>query len=195
MRVCVFVDGENLRHAIGDLFPSFNQQDYLPKTADWTKFFDDIVAKVDRRGDRLRTYWYVIQHFDPFPKPLGNQKRVQPDLNQWVTTHDKLLRDYTIPATEPDRAKVITEIQEDLSKALNKMRARFDGWTTLQNGIAHKHRAIEFRRSGAIPYNLTNKRFGDEKTVDVNLAVDMVTFAGMYDVAIIVSGDQDYVGY
>ena len=38
-----------------------------------------------------------------------------------------------------------------------------------------------------------NKRFGEEKTVDVNLAVDMITFADMYDVAIIVSGDQDYV--
>ena len=40
---------------------------------------------------------------------------------------------------------------------------------------------------------MTNKRFGQEKTVDVNLAVDMITFADMYDIAVIVSGDQDYV--
>ena len=63
----------------------------------------------------------------------------------------------------------------------------------VQNGIALKHRAIEFRRSGAIPFNLTTGRFGKEKTVDVNLAVDMVTLHANYDLAIIVSGDQDYV--
>jgi uncharacterized LabA/DUF88 family protein len=73
------------------------------------------------------------------------------------------------------------------------MRTRFDGWTTLQNGIAQKHRSTEFRRSGAIPYNLMDKKFGEEKTVDVNLAVDMVTLGRIYDVAVIVSGDQDYV--
>src|SRR6185503_10571908 len=70
---------------------------------------------------------------------------------------------------------------------------KFDGYTTLQNGISHKHRSIEFRRSGAIPYNLTSGKWGQEKTVDVNLAVDMVTLQGIYDLAVIVSGDQDYV--
>jgi len=40
-RVCIFVDGENLRHAIIDLFQGiFDQIDYLPKNAQWGKFYD-----------------------------------------------------------------------------------------------------------------------------------------------------------
>ena len=46
-RVCIFVDGENMRHAIVELFPTpiFNEFDYLPKNADWTKFFDWITME------------------------------------------------------------------------------------------------------------------------------------------------------
>ena len=32
-RVCIFVDGENFRNSIVELFPTFKQHDYLPKTA------------------------------------------------------------------------------------------------------------------------------------------------------------------
>jgi len=60
MRVCVFVDGENFRHSIVELFPSFNEADYLPN-GDWAKLFDWIVEKsIEGEGNRIRTYWYVI---------------------------------------------------------------------------------------------------------------------------------------
>lgn len=194
MRVCVFVDGENMRFTICDLFDKFDRDDYLPKTADWTKFFDDVVSQAEPTGRRLRTYWYVVQNLDAYPRPLGLQKRTPAELDAWAKSNAKVLAPlYTIPATEPERSKILTEIQEDLARRLTQMKNRFDGWTTLQNGIAKKHRAVEFRRSGAISYNLTNRRLGEEKTVDVNLGVDMVTSSDIYDVAVIVSGDQDYV--
>lgn len=195
MRVCVFVDGENLRHTICDLFQHFDRQDYLPKSANWTGLFDDLVEQAVAGGVRLRTYWYVVQHFDPFPKPLTKAVISNDELEQWARSNSKLLErnNYTIPEAGPERNATLRHINEDLAGNLNRMRARFDGWTTLQNGIAHKHRSTEFRRSGAISYNLMTKKFGEEKTVDVNLAVDMVTLANIYDTAIIVSGDQDYV--
>jgi len=60
MRGCVFVDGENFRHSIVELFPSFNEADYLPN-GDWAKLFDWIVEKfIEGEGNRIRTYWYVI---------------------------------------------------------------------------------------------------------------------------------------
>lgn len=35
-KVCIFVDGENLRHSIVDLFRGeFDKHDYLPKDANW----------------------------------------------------------------------------------------------------------------------------------------------------------------
>ncbi len=63
----------------------------------------------------------------------------------------------------------------------------------MQDGIAHKHRAIEFRRAGASTYNLFTSRIGQEKAVDVLLATDMIMLADIYDIAVLVSGDQDYV--
>lgn len=194
MRVCVFVDGENLRHTICDLYDDFDPRDYLPKNADWSAIYDYIVdIATDGAGERLRTYWYVVQHFDAYPRVLPQRNRTTAELDGWEKANKKVLSEYTLPIGVDERTKVLTEINEDLTLNLEKMRSRFEGWTTLQNGIAQKHRAVEFRRSGAISYNLTNKRLGQEKTVDVNLAVDMVMLKSNYDTAIIVSGDQDYV--
>jgi uncharacterized LabA/DUF88 family protein len=195
MRACVFVDGENLRHTICELFDGdFDERDYLPKDAKWADLFDHIVEKATGgEGRRLRTYWYVVQHLDPFPHLVSKRDRNTATLNDWYRRNEKILKGYSVSPEEPKRSITLAEITEDLWRVRESIRSRFDGWTTLQNGISHKHRAIEFRRSGAISYNLTNKRFGEEKTVDVNLAVDMVTLDSNYELAIIVSGDQDYV--
>jgi uncharacterized LabA/DUF88 family protein len=73
------------------------------------------------------------------------------------------------------------------------MQRRFDGWTAIQNAIAKHHRSIEFRRAGGIRYDLFKGEFGTGKAVDVKLAVDLLEFREIYDIAMIVSGDQVYV--
>jgi hypothetical protein len=166
MRTCVFVDGENLRHSICDLFkPVFDRRDYLPKAADWTAFFDHLVLKATSdQGDRLRTYWYVVQQCDPYPRPLAAKKRTLPELEAWYKRNAKLLKGpHSVPAAGPARHAKLLELQEDLSTKSQGIRSRFDGFTAIQNGIAQKHRAIEFRRSGAISHNLLTGQFGQEK--------------------------------
>ena len=73
------------------------------------------------------------------------------------------------------------------------IQSRFQGWKYLQDSISSRYSRIEFRRAGAITYNLFWKKFGKEKAVDVKLAVDLIMLRNIYDVAVIVSGDQDYV--
>ncbi|MBS3734224.1 MAG: NYN domain-containing protein [Phycisphaerae bacterium] len=73
------------------------------------------------------------------------------------------------------------------------MQRRFDGWSAVHDKIAETHRSIEFRREGTIAYNLFYRSFGREKAVDVKLATDLLMLRDIYDVAVIVSGDQDYV--
>jgi len=83
MEACVFVDGENFRHSIVNLFPHFHQEDYLPKLANWTEFFDWIVRNVtDNTYERIRTYWYVIKSVDFYPYSF--QKR----FNGWIAIQD-----------------------------------------------------------------------------------------------------------
>ena len=75
MRACIFVDGENFRHSIMELFPRFRRADYLPKDADWTGLFDWIVREVTGNAERIRTYWYVIQSVDYSPNGLSRLGR------------------------------------------------------------------------------------------------------------------------
>lgn len=198
MRVCVFVDGENLRFAIKDLFTSeqFDRRDYLPKVAGWGDLFDYFVdLSTGGEGARLRAYWYVINYVDPYPNPLRQDQRSPDNLESWARKHKLLLdRDLDLPGLgDEERIRKLEELQQTLHAKRNRIRNRFDGFQRIQNGISHHHRSIEFRRSGGIGYNLLTGQFSFEKTVDVNLGVDLVMLRDCYDLALIVSGDQDYV--
>ena len=82
---------------------------------------------------------------------------------------------------------------DDLKQKQAAMQERFDGWIKVQDGIAARNEAIEFRRAGAIRYDLFKGNLGSEKAVDVKLAADMIVLKDNYDIALIISGDQDYV--
>lgn len=189
-RCCIFVDGENLRHGIVNLFRNeFTQNDYLPKHACWEKLFSTIACMAYPEGELLRAYWYTIQHLDFYPYRVDKDRGKR---NSFLRRQEALkprLR-------ELDGSQLDNEcerIAEELSMRRQAMQKRFDGWIAIQNGIAQKHRAIEFRRAGAITYNLFTSRLGTEKAVDVKLATDLIMLRDIYDVAVIVSGDQDYV--
>lgn len=153
-RVCIFVDGENFRNSIVELFPTFKQHDYLPKTADWSKFFDFLSKEIGgENSERMRTYWYVVQNIDFHPKPNTKELEVKRDT----------------------------------------MQNRFNGWTAIQDAISGRSDSVEFRRAGSIKYSLDTQKLGSEKAVDVKLAVDLLQLKDIYDIAVVVSGDQDYV--
>ncbi len=201
-RCCVFVDGENLRHSIVDLFPTeFNRDDYLPKEARWAEFFDWLVSQAAPDCHRLRTYWYVVQHIDFFPyrfpkpgravSPEEKAKRTE-TLKRLLCAHDP----YKLrlgPLTGDMLVRGMEECVRELKSKKSRMQRRFEGWTTIQNGIVQRHNAVEFRRAGSIRCNLFDFSLGTEKAVDVKLATDMILLRDIYEVAIVVSGDQDYV--
>lgn len=193
-RVCIFVDGENFRHSIRGLFSEFNPNDYLPKQADWTQFFDWIAGCLSPSPHRVRTYWYVIRHLEFFPYRLN---RLQHDI---IKLRKILSKDASFKAIldgvrdDGIRNEKMDAMVADLEARRERMQRRFDGWTAIQSGISTAHKAIEFRSAGSINCNLLeNSRFGTEKAVDVKLATDLITLKDIYDIAAIVSGDQDYV--
>ncbi len=192
---CVFVDGENLRHSIIDLFQSdFNPADYLPKSADWEDFFNDLVKKGDAEL-RLRTYWYVVDEIDFWPYGLSRLLK-----SDDIGTMETILRKYRTYASQLDLISDATSRQEKVRSLIRllvsrerSIKARFDGWQVFQNGIAHRFDSIEFRRAGSIQYDLFAQRFNEEKGVDVKLATDLLKLNEIYDVGVVVSGDGDYV--
>jgi uncharacterized LabA/DUF88 family protein len=206
-RVCIFVDGENFRKSIVNLFENFHQEDYLPRHAKWADLYDFIMAKTTKDAERVRTYWYAIRHIDftpyKFPKlevwpeapPTMTSERVLIGAKNMLSRgRDNPYREELdqLHEEEPLKAR-LEEIIEELQERRSIMLARFNGWKNLEDGIANKWDRIEFRRAGAIRYDLFTKELGKEKAVDVKLATDLITLREIYDVALIVSGDQDYV--
>jgi len=193
---CLFVDGENLRHSICDLFtpPDFHPSEYLPKQADWHGFFEYLVDEA-KAELRLRTYWYTVAEIDFWPFGLHKLLKPQnyPTLETVMrknTANNRELAGILDPNQRGVRAK---QMAQDLFQHESEMRTRFDGWHTVQNGIASQVDSVEFRRAGSIRYDLFTRSLGSEKGVDVKLATDLIRLKDIYDVAIILSGDGDYV--
>lgn len=199
MKACVFVDGENFRHVIVDLFkPEFQQHDYLPENAKWTELFDWFVDQAFKDAQYLRTYWYAIKMLDFYPYNLPNPDNVagrqeKLDLLRKILSYHKPYQNELDRLEEPTKTQRMVEILKELCKRQSEMEKRFNGWIKVQDGIVSKHKKIEFRRAGAISYNLFERQLGKEKAVDIKLASDIIILKDIYDVAVIVSGDQDYV--
>lgn len=191
-RICIFVDGENFRHSIVDLFDDFNQSDYLPHQAEWTMFFDWLVEQLNVGGQRIRTYWYVIDAIDYYPYKYPAPDSEPNQLKSLLCKDQRYKNKLAALINEP----LIQEMKKIIAELRNKQRfmtQRCNGWAALHDGISTKHNAIEFRRAGSIQYNLFTEELGTEKAVDVKLATDLIVLKDIYDIAIIVSGDQDYV--
>ena len=191
-RVCIFIDGENFRHSIGDLFSNFQRSDYLPKSADWTSLFDWIVHQVMADGTRVRTYWYLIDSVDFYPYRFP-EAQSQPERLLRLLSEFEPYKEQLVPLEDSVRLSEMENIVGRLKDRQSAMLNRANGWRAMQNGIAGNHKAVEFRRAGAITYNLFEGRLQKEKAVDVKLATDLIMLREIYDVALILSGDQDYV--
>ena len=222
MRVCIFIDGENLRHTICHLFgdrhnpqnpPLFDEQDYLPRQAKWGAFFGYLTEKSkipEVHAHFSRAYWYVVNAVYAKPWPPKSewdpkiQKRrfIESDLSDWHQRNQKGIRnlvDFFNKRVIGNQAKMSAEFDgvekviAELLRRKTRIDDRFAGFAVIQKGITRAHGQIEFRRSGGIGYDLFTKQLNREKTTDVNLAVDMMRLKDIYDIAVIVSGDQDFV--
>jgi len=186
-RTVIFVDGENLRYSFIDLFPE-EKIIYLPRRIKWTELFNFILPK---NHYLIRIYWYVVEHLDFRPYKIPNENEIQ-NLEQ-ILMKNKNEREKIINLTNKD--DYILQKREELIHQQAKIIKRFEGWRKIQDSLCSKFENIEFRRAGSIKYNLISNSFGKEKGVDVKLATDLLCFSfrNIFDKAIIISGDQDYI--
>ena len=97
-------------------------------------------------------------------------------------------------------APLPSDMRDGLAAVIGELWRRFDQAKKIferqqwaQNDLARKCRSLEFRRSGSVGFDVFADRCMDEKTVDANLSLDMLLLKDIYDVAVILSGDQDFV--
>ena len=221
MRTIIFNDGENLRNSICDLFANprkvpfdpavhlFDRRRYLPEAADWSGFFGHLACQARTGGlaaARLAgVRWYVGGWVAAVPGVrvwggVGGDARVLSEkLRRWrernadgignLVRHDA---QKSSPAGLSSGAEGTAAVLAELRRRKAVIGKRFAAFAKKRRAIARRHR-VEFRESGSIRYDLFTAEFGEEKTTDVNLAVDMVALKDAYDIAVLVSGDQDFV--
>ncbi len=194
-KICIFIDGENFRHSLAKLFQEqFKSIDYLPHS-NWAALFDFFTSRVsvESEKERLRTYWYVVESLVFRPYKLPDAIKETNELKDLLCKNRGLRQ---ILNKIKDKKQLISEMKKiahTLDQRKKSIRPRFEGWKNIENNISFHHPRVEFRKSGTLTYNLLTKQFSNEKTVDVKLATDLLRLSDIYDVAVIVSGDQDYV--
>lgn len=240
MNSCAFVDGENLRGVIRNLFAQggqgvFNPHEYLPKAARWGEFFRETVARASALAGAqsrwARTYWYVIEDIDAAWLPSrSNHEEIFQLLDSRLGAVLKFAewrreKSADNPAADVRAEEITAAIQWINARAQGRrLAADADGASRLSGGIPpsvlklvgemwrrkrqkerefrwkrqresaiEKAGPIRFRRSGHIRFDPLTGELGEEKTTDVNLALDMLLLKDNYDIAVIVSGDQDFV--
>jgi len=164
----------------------YKEKNYLPKT-DWRRFYNHI-ASLAFNSELLRTYWYTVAKiiFKPNAK---EDKNVPNDTGSPAKTK---LESIILRYGSEDQKKDFAGATKRICSRQEEMQKRFDGWKKQEDGIAFNSECLEFRRAGMIKFNLLEDKFETEKEVDVQLATDLLEFRNIYDVAILISGDQDF---
>lgn len=182
-RAVVLIDAENFRYNLKGLFR--NRFSYLPQKTNWLKLFS---LPLSEDYELIRIYWYVVDglHFRPYEIPKSDHE-LEFLLGKVVSTKLELKRN------ESRKKDYLKEKYDQLKRTRSAIRSRFSDWIAVQDKIAHSYDYLEFRRCGSITYNLLTNNFEREKGVDVKLAIDLLSFKDISDLAILFSGDQDYV--
>ena len=190
-KACIFVDGENFRYSLADLFPPdryhFTKDRYLPDT-DWHAFFRYIAAQCD--CDLVRAYWYVTESIDfrPYKMPVQWSEKAK-----LFRRNERFTQRLDAAPDDARRREVMRQIEADLLGRRKELEAMWKGQRQVLFSIEQNNDRVEIRRSGSIAFNLVKNAFETEKGVDTQLATDLIMMSDIYDVAILVSGDADYL--
>ena len=209
LKTAVFVDGANFRGNLRDF--SFTSSDPTDERTyqleerhfDWKSFYKGVLAKFEQttgwEHQLIRVHWYSAASISPWPSSEQQQfdwaQRVvdrHPEIKGLTsqTVIDLARKWYRGERTYFERLR--EQVFEDIQRRTDFLEFRYVG--QYQVHPLREYR-IERRESGEISY--LGVRAG-EKGVDTGIAVDMIAKMSKYDVAILVSGDADFlpvVGY
>jgi uncharacterized LabA/DUF88 family protein len=198
LKTVIFIDGENfrnnLRHFAFVSDPAKGEYRLEEQHFLWKKFFQCVLEEFDKithwQHQLIRVYWYYSASISPW---IENPKLAQ-----------KIVDEYKgkIALTVPQVTQLAKNWHEQERNYFQKLRERtfediqretgFLEFKYVGQYVIHPYRVfrIEVDSHGKISYLGLQQ---GEKGVDIGIAVDMISKMDNYDVAILISGDADYI--
>lgn len=197
-KFATFVNGSNLFGSFKYLDVYVNDYETLYRyvydqtVARWHETF--FLHGAEPLTQLLRVYWYVVDSMDEWDlaNPRTRQylfERFQDDRDVKTRWMAEAARLQTGDAAKIEQA-AFTMCVNDLTHWYEKRQSILSGMNRFYHAVESASDFIEIRRCGRWKVDILHKTV-TERGLDVQLAVDMLSFSPNYDVASIVAGDAD----
>jgi len=204
LKTVLFIDGRNLKYNLwafkfeapveareGEIkIYSLDEKHFI-----WNKFFQGVIKKFDDRLEvehrLIRVYWYNAANIRPF--------ETRPKLAEAIVEeYSEKFPDLTVPKVL-DLAKKWYEKEHDHFQYAKdhihepiKRNTSFVEFKYVGDYVVHPYTVKKLDKDEEGNFIYAGERFG-EKGVDVGIATDMIAKMPYYEVAVLVSGDADFI--
>lgn len=200
LRLAIFVDGSNLFGSLKRLNLHIqNYEDFFGFILnDALKVWDKSAISGPTNLRLTRVLWYEVGSIDQWDL---SDAEIQERLRDWLMRDKGLKTKYFALATEfinekqdtRNHSDIAWEIfLEEISTWYEQKRASVERQRDFHFGVMSSTSFIDIIACGHLKVDILNQII-TEKGLDTSLAVDMVTMADTYDIALVVTGDADSI--